>query len=324
VSKKILEPEIVYDLRELTLKVFIVGYSTKGESIIVLICNKSEDDVVLFSAVIDCFELDDINKTMDILNDNNVKELSLFCWTHPHEDHTLGILDVLNKFCKKDTKILLPEGVTGSPKDVLSYDSYQQSIFSKIKKNNSNIVYNVKSVSVGEYRNTEYKKRIKDSRAEILIEVFSYTPNSSIIRRRIEKNKCDVVNDYSIALLFDIGDISLFFSGDIEDQTIGQMSIEGFEEKIDLLKTPHHTSDSSGELLSLLENGIVNTCTTVYKQNDLPKDKIVKKYKNLSDNFYSTGLKLAKHTCNYGIIKYEYNIISKKTECYIKGHAVKL
>ncbi|MCH4895651.1 hypothetical protein E0494_02925 [Marinilabiliaceae bacterium JC040] len=322
--KKKLEPEIVYDLKELILKVFIIGYSTKGESIVVFVCNKLEDNVVLFSAVIDCFELGDINKTIEILKDNSIAELNLFCWTHPDEDHTLGILNVLNDFCSNNTKILLPEGVTGSPKDVLSYDTYQKSIFAKINENNTKRLYNVKSVSVGDFRNIEYKKIIKDSKAEIVIEVFSYTPNSSIIRRRIEENKCVVKNDYSIALLFDVGDISLFFSGDIEDQTIGQMSEEGFEEKIDLLKTPHHTSDSSGKLLDILDKGIIDTCTTTYKQNGLPKDIIVKKYMSLSNNFYSTGYKTAHHTCNYGIIKYEYNIISKSRECSVEGHAEKL
>jgi len=321
----------VSDLNNLILKVFIVGYSSKGESVILLVCDSGKDNEVNYSAVIDCFESDDINKTVDVLLANKVKAVDLLCWSHPDDDHTKGLIDVIDKFCSSKTKIILPEGVYGSDKDLFDYDDYQRSIFDAIKSANTGINYRVASVSVDDYERLVHDMTIQDLKANLKIKVVSYAPHSSIIRRRYTVDKKPLKNDFSIALLFHIGsNLNLFFSGDIEDQSIRLMSNEGFDKKLDLLKTPHHTSSSSKLLLKFLDDNITqiediknikHSCTTVFKQNDLPDNDIVKEYKKRSADFHSTGMKHDANDSNYGIIEYEFGIVSRKSTCTLVGNA---
>ena len=49
----------------LTLDVFIIGYKPEGESILLVV---KSDTVVCFTCVIDCYEFNELNKTIEILN----------------------------------------------------------------------------------------------------------------------------------------------------------------------------------------------------------------------------------------------------------------
>jgi beta-lactamase superfamily II metal-dependent hydrolase len=115
----------------------LIGYSNQGESIVFLL---KADGHVAYAGVVDCYECNSINKTIDILNTEGVEKIDFLCWTHPHDDHTVGLNRILESFCDDRTKIWITDIY---PK---SYDNYSQesiklyeSIKNRITKRNSNV-----------------------------------------------------------------------------------------------------------------------------------------------------------------------------------------
>ncbi len=297
------------DSNGLRLIVYVIGYPEMGESQIVILRDINSKNIY-YSAVIDCYKLDNINKTIDILVENNINYLNLLCWTHPDDDHSFGIDEIFKKFCNNNTKVLLPEGVYGSANDFINYKPKFLDFFDNLKKNNINTAYNVSSASVieGEIQGIEtifFQLGLN----EIKFRISAIAPISAIVRRRIQSG-LNKKNDISIALLFSLGELSLFLTGDIENQTINLISID-FLPEITFLKTPHHTSKSSDALLSLFERKyeyeykIPFTCTTAFRKYDLPDDKLVEGYRMISDTFYTTHDDLSDE--KFGYLSFEFN-----------------
>ena len=126
----------------LRAEVYLIGYPKMGESQLVLLRDKSNGKIY-FSAVIDSYTHESVNKTIELLKSNSVTQLNLLCWTHPDKDHSIGIDSIFNDFCSNDTLILLPEGVNGSESDFVDYDVDILNFFESIKKNNSGNYYNI-------------------------------------------------------------------------------------------------------------------------------------------------------------------------------------
>ena len=118
--------------KNLLVKVFVIGYSLRGESIIMLFIDKDRLDNILYSIVIDCFTYKNINKTEEILNEYGISRIDMLCWSHPDFDHTKGIDTIIHKFCNETTKIMLPQGLNGKEYDVIDYNKCDIAI---VKKN---------------------------------------------------------------------------------------------------------------------------------------------------------------------------------------------
>ena len=88
----------------LSLENHVIGYQVQGESTVVLL---KKGDNVVFSMVIDSYQ-QSINATIDILKSNNINSLDFLVWTHPHEDHSEGIEILLEEYCNKNTKVIIP------------------------------------------------------------------------------------------------------------------------------------------------------------------------------------------------------------------------
>ena len=105
--------EVIYDIREVNnqfhkkpyLDIHCIGKSPSGEGILFFY---RTDNEILYSGAIDAC-IDD-----SILIENSIKRLDLICWTHPHKDHFEGIKILLNKYADKNTKILIPEELSGT------------------------------------------------------------------------------------------------------------------------------------------------------------------------------------------------------------------
>lgn len=282
------------DISTLRLEVFVIGYPDKGESQIVLISDSKNN--ILFSCVIDCYKHSSVNKTIEILEGRGVKELNLFIWTHTDEDHSLGIDDLIEKFCKNTTRFLLPELITGNERDFVEYNETVKSCFESINTFNTGGNYCVSSVSVvpGGHSQVFFFKFIDTiTGSELVFEILAIAPLSALIRRRWDTGALKKKNDVSIATIFKIGNLNLLFSSDVENQTISQIADFHFD-NLAFLKTPHHTSKTSTKLIDKVtanyKNKIPTSVTTVYRVHDLPDCDLIDEYKKISDRFYSTGL----------------------------------
>ena len=318
--------KIFLDSGNLKLIVYVIGYPEMGESQVVIL----KDDisgVIHYSAVIDCYEYKNINKTNEILQDHNISELNLLCWTHPDDDHSEGMGSLISDFCSANTKVLLPEGIYGSEMDFVDYKPKHLDFFEKLRENNAKRRYNVNSASViqDEIKGIETIYYVYNL-IEFKFRICALAPISAMVRRRFKsglKNK----NDISIALLVSLGELSLFFSGDIENQTINLIAKEHLPE-ISFLKTPHHTSKSSDALLNIFDEVFENeykipfTCSTAYKKFSLPDVDLVNKYKMYSDSFYSTNDDLSVE--DFGYFKIEFDPFNNKAEVDVRGSARKI
>lgn len=81
---------------DLFIDVYHIGYSTQGESCVFILYTAAKK--VLYSLAIDCFEEMQINITDEILKEWKLeKKLNMFIWTHPHDDHSVGVERIVKK-----------------------------------------------------------------------------------------------------------------------------------------------------------------------------------------------------------------------------------
>lgn len=304
----------VDDINKITLEVFTIGYTEKGESQVVLLYDNVNANCIL-SFVIDCYSVNESNITMDILNQYNINYLDYFIWTHTDEDHSIGINNIIDTFCNKKTQFYLPEGVTGNENDFINYNQEVKECFDKINAFNQGDNYNVHSLTsvVGGHTNV-LKMFFVDSFSskEFVLEILGIAPISALIRRRWNDGEVKKKNDLSIATIFKVGEIGLLFSGDIENQTINQIP-DFYFEGLNYIKTPHHTSKSSYKLLEKIKKTVNNekissAVSTTYKTHNLPDIDLVQQYKKYVNTFSSTG----DGNIGYGYVKTVFEIINKE------------
>jgi beta-lactamase superfamily II metal-dependent hydrolase len=314
----------VDDIDKITLEVFTIGYTEKGESQVVLLYDNLNSRCIL-SFVIDCFSVNETNLTIDILNQYNIKHLDYFIWTHTDEDHSIGINKIIDTFCNKKTQFYLPEGVSGNEDDFIYYNQEVKECFAKINSFNKGTNYNVHSLTSIVNGNTQVLKMFfADSKTpkEFQFEIIAIAPISALIRRRWDSGEVKKKNDLSIATIFKVGEIGLLFSGDIENQTINQIPDFHFE-GLSYIKTPHHTSKSSAKLLDKIEKvfnyeKILSAVSTTYKSNNLPDIDLIEQYKKYVNTFSSTG----DGSFGYGYIKTVFEIMNKEFTEELFGDAV--
>lgn len=316
----------INDIRELCFSIYVIGYSDQGESILLILKEKSSEKV-LYSIVVDCYEEDNLHKTIELLTTNNINNIHLLCWTHPDEDHSKGLLKLINEKCNSSTIFLLPEGVYGKETDVINYNDEDIKVINKINSFNENRNYTVRSVSVHpELCQPILKNIYKDSinPTSVTFAISALAPCSPVLRRRIENEPKKVKkNDFSIALLINIGELQFLLSGDIENQTIGMIGKEYLSD-LCFIKTPHHTSKSSNILLKKLDNSnkVSVVCTTVYASNFLPDPDLISEYKKYCEKFHSTGLK-SDNGESFGIVEYEFDVVEKEiSKLELFGNAI--
>lgn len=280
------------NINDLLLEIFVIGYPDKGESQIIIL---KDDKHIYFSCVIDCYRHNSINKTIDILNTNGIKHLDMFIWTHTDEDHSLDIENLINTFCNSKTSFVLPELTYGNLNDFIKYNLEIKNSFDLINSFNTGQNYNVATATaVPKSHSNIWRNEFIDIKttSKLLFEIIAVAPCSALLRRRYESGDIKKKNDLSIATIFKIGDLNLFLSGDIEDQSINQMANYHFE-NIKYIKTPHHSSTTSTNLIDKLiehsEAKTLKSVSTIYKQHNLPHPDVVERYKKISDSFISTG-----------------------------------
>lgn len=302
-----------------------------GESIVFLI---KGDDNVFFSGVIDCFENEKVNKTLEILRNNKVKKVDFICLTHPDEDHCKGLEKILNK-AGSETYIIYPSNLLNET------ESYNDDVLKAVKKISKYIAMNKNNKNKPkEIRACIGKKEIisinkvsfksLDTGNIYPLIINTYTPVSEIIDRYSAKRLLDKKakktshNELSIVTAIAIGDFKMLLCGDVENDTLESWKKEWnsddeifFSGIIDYLKIPHHTSKGSDILLDSLNNVkfFSTSVTTVFRNSNLPNEDLIKRYKKKSDKLYCTG-KMKKESIkeDYGIVKLTVDIFNRTIE----------
>ncbi|UOW67233.1 hypothetical protein [Paraclostridium bifermentans] len=294
----------------IVLDIYLIGYQNQGESIIFVL---KDGDSVLYSGVIDSYEYDNKNITINTLRELGISKLDLLCWSHPHDDHSIGMECLLSDWIDSSSTVVYPNDLfkIGSG---LSTEAMQCiNILKELSLSKKRKIPVLKEVSG---TNTVGKKILikNDKRYEFKIETL--TPVSRITEKRYINNKVNNLNDFSIALLVTLGGVKFLFGGDIENTTINKIDDFAIVDLIDYIKIPHHSSKGSSHIFKLFDSTFNNNkgsvaCTTEYISGSLPNFNILDNYKNYYKRIYGTGKGDIRNN-KYGIVHTSYNATLNK------------
>ena len=299
------------------IAVYHLGYSKQGESNIFILYTEEK---VLYSLTIDCYQEEQCNMTDQILSELGLEnKLNVFIWTHPHDDHSIGIKDIIKKYCNKDSLIFLAN-VFGCY-DKLSVVCQQ------------NIDY-LKSIN--------YRKQVKDKwkihsyvhypevMDEIIfngenevkkISVHSISPFTQIggmlgTEEKIDCNKLGI----ACILMLELKDCNMnfLFGGDMEKYTI-QALIEENDDSLprvfNYIKIPHHGSKNAENMIEYLkwDNSIKSefASTSVFTQKNLPRKEVLKKYREVVDEIACTS-NIEDDIYGQGMICLKYDVMKRE------------
>lgn len=299
-------------LENLRMRIYVVGYASRGESIIVLFMDGKD---VIYSMVIDCCSYQQTNKTFEILNkyDLDKQKLNMLCWSHPDLDHTQRMNDLITRYCNTFTKILSPYGIVNSNHIVIERNTGEELIFSLIKRlnNSRNLVH--KTVCVDDGHNKPYGFKLVTDTQSYDVEVNALSPMDSFINHHINNKTKTKKNHVSIVLQIKMpGNYNFLFCSDAEDEILQIIADEPFVNPL-FVKIPHHGSDSSEAIFDILETSANNTlgCVTQFKAKKLPKTNTMFKYLSVMSRVDYTSQKKTKH--NYGVVEYVADLYDQKS-----------
>lgn len=138
----------IEDYKNVRLRIFVIGYSDQGESIVTLFMDEHEH--VFYTMVVDCYAKGDVNKTKELLDKFHVVHIDLLCWSHPDKDHSVGVDTLIENFCDDRSYILVPYGIEGRDEDCVKYNEGDKQIIDSIFAHNSRLHKAFKPISCNE------------------------------------------------------------------------------------------------------------------------------------------------------------------------------
>lgn len=308
----------VSDTSQLQIHIHILGYYPIGESILVIIIDKSTQ-IVYSSILIDCFEQRDKNMIIPILDSYNLRKrkLDFIFWTHPDYDHSVGFGKIVKEYLSMDTAIIMPDGFFVELFKMRKLQTINSWIAVKMNSFRAKM-HNVEYVNVSNrraappiYGNTIFSDGYHED-IDFRIEVL--TPFAGHVFSKMEANKKHKGNDISLSLMIRFGNQNFYFGGDCENEAINMIERQRLENVV-FIKIPHHSSTTSSVLPQILtslknEGKLFDTTSvsTSYKKgkSNLPDYSILKKYQSISSEILLTENE--DHFNKYGVCKCVYNI----------------
>lgn len=312
----------------LKVRLFVLGGNGSGESIAVIFC---DGDIVVFSMVIDScmtnFEGESIILPEKVLQRYGVKKLDCIVWTHPHDDHSEGMGELIAEYYGKKTIGVLPKQLYNENNSVVEMSGLCKRVLNIFNKKFSK--KNLKSMDCQE---SEARPLLKipffdvetDMKKEI--ELFCLTPIDYYLDDKLRNGKkysSSLLNDLSLSMVLCFDSYCFYFGGDAPDKTILKSNRE-YLKNSRWIKIPHHSSETAIEMISLTNKQIDSAASTTFFTNQLPKVEVLNKYVDRTENVYVTQQNMPE-AFTYGMIEYEYKFGGPIIELKIKryGNAYK-
>ena len=295
----------------LKLELNVIGYHNQGESIVFFI---KTDEVVAYTGLVDCYKTEDQNVVKMLLEKEQVEKIDFVCWTHPHDDHTIGLDEIWEQYCTETTCFCCTDIIQANPNlysaDAMKVFQNITGIHTSSKRKKMRIMYLKDSTQVERLLCVGNTKQYK-------FKIQSFAPSSAILGERLIGNKDQKGNAYSIGLFLFLGEHSIMLAGDVENPTIRRITDSDMEYPVDYIKIPHHGSKSASFLpdkmrsFNLLAPNVATT--TLFRIHKLPHEQILDKYFTWGCNeIYTTGnTKKENDKIGYGIIKTTFDILEQ-------------
>jgi len=325
---KIKDDKKYVSFNNLIVRLFVIGGNGSGESIVVIFCDGEE---VVFSMAIDSCETDfqggKIILPQKVLQHYGVKKLDSVVWTHPHDDHSRGMEQIICDYYGKKTIGVLPKQLYTENNSVVKMSGLCRHILKVFNMNFSR--KNLKSMDCQECDTRSLLKMPLYDIAtgeEKTIELYCMTPIDYLLDDKLRKNRQfsnSLLNELSLTLILSFDDYYFYFGGDAPDKTILKSNLKDIE-RCRWIKIPHHSSETAKDMISIIDKNIDSAVSTTFFVNGLPKREILNQYNARTNNVYVTQ-KNVSDNLNYGMIEYEYKFGGPLIELQIKtyGNAYK-
>jgi len=200
--------------------------------------------------LIDGGDIGEEDKLIRYLNKEDVDIIDIMIATHPHADHIAGLVEVLK--VKHVNSIIMPE----LPEKLIPASNIYMEFLKEISSRDINVI----KPRVGE--------EIIKSNAKFTV----LAPNS--------KKEFSDINDYSVTVRMDVGNRSFLFTGDIEKDAEAELNNSGLDLNVDVLKSPHHGSDTSSteEFIKNISPKYVVISVGEDNKYDLPSEEVENRY----------------------------------------------
>lgn len=310
-----MEQEPILVRKSLYLEIYTIGYNYEGESILLIL---RVDGIIKYSCLIDACIQNDDDILYELLSENGISKINCICWTHPHADHTRGMLKLIDQYTDNTTKLCYPPYITG-----LNLGDKNNEI--------SEIIKLIISEAGRDKRKSTNRPNMEpvSTRCELHYDVFmvdkkpcifkitALTPALDMCERRfILDNGCEI-NDFSVSLLVECGGVNIILAGDIEDDAINKVKRHHIPAKVDYLKIPHHGSEGSLDILNWIDQSIAMAVTTEFSKKKLPRETAINRYKLKTNELYV--IKRTESEFNYGYTKSVCDILLNLIEHDSKG-----
>ena len=319
----------ISDRSNLLVLVYVIGYSERGESILIVFVDKGDDNRVLYSLVIDSFKYKGIHKTTELMDqyDINEKKLDMLIWSHPDYDHTFGIKEILNGYCDEHTRVVLPYDLNGEAWNNVKYNREDKEIVNKVLglTKRKFLSHQTAAVSDNLYQ-PMLELELDDGLGTLPVFIHALSPHSSRINYMLEAHKTMEKNDLSVALLIEIGHINtnkLLIMADTENDDIDMLYPQALQQPL-FVKIPHHGSSTSDRLPKRLVRGTEKlplACTSIYKSQGLPEQGVLTAYRSIFEQVDRTG-RSNSTSKNYGVVEYVFDLYDRqRVDVRHHGHA---
>lgn len=305
------------DKLKLRLHVYVVGYPSEGESILVVV---AEDNKPLLTIVTDCYETSaGYNHVSEILKTEwQNPALDAFIWTHPHRDHSLGILTLIAKHDQKH------EGYVISPTNMVGLQNYEgkgpwkdaalilKKLLKKYYKKDYHYYFRGWDPQTDPLQFLLYSK----NGPRLNLNLDFVAPHPAVVALQMGNSTCPP-NKGSLAFVISINGIDIFMGGDLDKACVKYIRDDVYRH-VNLIKIPHHGSEHTADIHKKFG---MNTCdephaaTTVFSKSQDPKVKILKGYLNEGCTVHCTGPAPGQSPQeDFGCLHYIYDLASSTLE----------
>lgn len=301
---------LVSSFSNFIVRIFVVGYKNKGESNVILFFDQ---DKVVFSAIVDCYKMNDKNLTIEILKKYGVKKLDFACWTHPHDDHSPGFDDVVLAYSGPQTIVYHPgfRFENFDPQILKSECTSANNVYSNLASLNRKKPYKGSLLqcidTIPNHRNSyDYILVDKDDNKKEVVFGF-LTPFKQFVCQYGYlkcKQKLSNVNDLSISFVMSVDKYDFFFGGDTELKNAAMIS-EKCVSNMRWVKVPHHCSDGAEIIANRLDDEQFDCAASTVFSPKLPLSTIQDIYKS-KGRLFMTQLNSNPSLKDYGIVQFDY------------------
>jgi hypothetical protein len=310
------------------IKVYHIGYSSQGESCVFILY--TGDKRVVYSLVIDCYEEDQCNITDEILKKWKLENgLDMLIWTHAHDDHSIGIKKIIEKYCSKETIICtenLSQAFSGCSEICCENINYIVGLNHRKRVKNKRMINPY--AHFAEVLDEIYFNGETDIKNIVVICIAPFPELSGMQMGHINHNLSGIACILEVQMEY--GNINFLFAGDMEKYTVERLicNYDDYNYIIpnvyNYIKIPHHGSEDAYNLIKLFgEERSEFASTSVFVNKKLPRKKVIDGYKNVVEYVACTS---DISTPNYGkgVVCLEFDLQTRKNKRTLYGTAVYL